>query len=196
MKTLLTIFTLLFTLMFSSTSFAGGYAQVLKVSYEPILQSKQGRIEGCGVHFTAVIQQEKRVFAVLGSLNQYYFKGKIPSLNVKILPQEYKNGKFILSKLSSAYIRGQNFTTIDFFFNQFSEETSAWLAMTTMEKNPELFATFINSLVDRPWIGFNLGNGNNDFSFQLPQPKEATLFEDVHKCSLQALDQFQRELPK
>jgi hypothetical protein len=35
--------------MFSSTSFAGGYAQVFKVSYEPILQSKDGRIEGCGV---------------------------------------------------------------------------------------------------------------------------------------------------
>ena len=65
--------------------------------------------------------------------------------------------------------------------------------MTPMEKNPELFTKFINSLTDRPWVGFNLGNGNNDFTFQLPQPKEPNLFEDIRNCSLQALDQFKRE---
>jgi hypothetical protein len=175
---------------------AGGFGQVLSISFDPIMQSKNGRIDNCGVHFKAAIQQGDRMFAILGSFNEHYFKNQIPSISAKILAQEFRNGNFVLSRLSGAFVRGQDFSTADFHFNMLSEETGAWLAMTDMGKKPNLFPVFILSLAERPWVGFNLGDGGLDITFQLPKPKEASLFKDVRTCSLQAIKQVQRELVK
>lgn len=175
---------------------AGGFAQVIEVSYSPLMQSKNGRIHNCGVHFKAAIQQENRLFAVLGSLNEQYFEKKIPSISVKITAKEFRRGKFIAHRLSSGFLRGQNFTTMDFVVNMPSSETGAWLAMTDMSRKPNLFSKFIRSLTERPWIGFNLGADSSDITFQLPVPKNNDLFRDVHTCSIQAIDQVRREFSK
>ena len=179
---------LCFVIAFATIVMAGGLATVLSVSYEPILQSKNGRINNCGVHFKAAIQQGGRMFAVRGSLNEHYFKGQVPSISSKILVDEFRNGKFVLSRLSSAFVRGNNFTTTDFSYNKLSNETGAWLAMTSMGKKPNLFSRFVSSLIERPWVGFNLGDSKLDITFQLPTPKKVSLFKDVRECSIKAID--------
>jgi hypothetical protein len=175
---------------------AGGFAQVHEVSYSPLMQSKNGRIHNCGVHFKAAIQQENNYFAVLGSLNEVYFKNKIPAISIKILVQEFRGGKFLFRELSSGYLRGKEFSTTDFAINMKSSENGAWLAMTNMERKPNVFPKFVGSLLQRPWIGFNLGDGSSDVTFQLPQPKKSELFKDIRTCSIQAIDQVRRELAK
>jgi hypothetical protein len=175
---------------------AGGFAKVLSASFDPVLQSNNGRIDNCGVQFKVAIQQGDRMFAVLGSLNEHYFKGKLPSISMKVLAKEFNKGSFSLSRLTNGFVRGNDYVTTDFPLNVLSDDTGAWLAMTDISKNPDLHYTFISSLMDRPWIGFKIIDESSDITFQLPEPQEASLFSDVSRCSLQALDQLQGELSK
>jgi hypothetical protein len=179
---------------YASNALAGGLADVLSVEYDPIMQSKNGRINNCGIHFKVAIRKDGRIFAVQGSVNELFFKGKIPLISSKIIVLELKNKKLSLSHLTSAYIQGQNFTTMDFNFNKLSSDTGAWLAFTNIIKSPKLFTTFISSLYERPWVGFNLGDANIDFTFQLPSPKKKSIMNDTRKCSLRAISNIQNEM--
>ncbi len=187
-------FAILITLFTPSYSLAGGVVDVLDAAYKPLMQTKDGRIHNCGVHFSLAITIDNRAFGIQGSVNEFYFKNKTPSIAFKITAVEARQGKIVRHNLTSAFLRYQNFSTTSFYFNEPSPESGAWLAMTDMEKSPNLFARFILSLADKPWIGFNIGDGASDFTMQLPKPKERGVFDDSASCSLQAIEQVQKEL--
>ncbi len=175
-------------------SFAGGVVDVLEAAYKPLMQTRDGRIHNCGVHFSLAVTVNGRALGIQGSVNEFFFKNKMPSIAFKITVVEASQGQLVRHNLTSAFLRGQNFSTTNFFFNEPSPENGAWLAMTNMEKQPNLFSRFILSLADRPWIGFNIGDGLQDFTAQLPTPKEQEVFKDSLSCSILAIKQFQKEL--
>tara|TARA_R110000824_G_scaffold203813_1_gene388502 strand:- start:2786 stop:3436 length:651 start_codon:yes stop_codon:yes gene_type:complete len=188
------IFAIFIPLFLPGASSAGGVVDVLEVTYRPLMQTKNGRIHNCGIHFSLAVSKDNRVFGVQGSLNEFYFQNKTPSIGLKITVVEAQQGQLVRLKLKSAFLRGKTFSTSSFRFNQASPEFGGWLAGTDMSKSPNLFGRFILSLADKPWIGFNVGGGTNDFTMQLPKPKERGIFKESASCSLQAIKQLQKEL--
>ncbi len=183
----------IFTASYSS---AGGVVNVLKATYKPLMQSRNGRIENCGIHFSLAGTANGKAIGVQGSLNEHYFENKMPSISFKIMAFEARQGQLVPHQLTSGFLQGKDFTTTSFFFNTQSSETGSWLAMTDFSKRPNLFSRFILSLADRPWVGFNIGDGKLDFTMQLPAPKDRKIFNDLVLCSSQALGQFQKEIDK
>ena len=175
-------------------SFAGGVVNVLEATYKPLMQTRDGRIHNCGIHFSLAVTANGRALGIQGSVNEFYFKNKTPSIAFKITVVEVRQGQLVRHNLTSAFLRGRNFSTTSFYFNEPSLENGAWLAMTDMNRSPNLFSEFILSLANRPWIGFNIGDGTQDFTAQLPIPKEQEVFKDSLSCSIQAIEQFQKEL--
>jgi hypothetical protein len=186
-------FVILITLFLPSSSSAGGVVDVLEATYRPIIQTKNGRIFNCGIHFSLAITKNNRNFGVQGTLNEFYFIKKVPSIAFKVVVVEAQKGQLVRLKLKSAFLRHHNFSTTRFYFNQSSPESGAWLAMTDMTRSPNLFARFVSSLAEKPWVGFNIGDDTNDFTMQLPKPKDRGIFAESASCSLQAFEQFKKE---
>ncbi|PCJ61512.1 MAG: hypothetical protein COA65_00700 [Rhodospirillaceae bacterium] len=73
-------------------SFAGGVMDIIEATYRPLMQTKDGRIDGCGVHFNIAATKDGRVFGIQGSVNEFYFKNKIPSIVFKLVVSEARQG--------------------------------------------------------------------------------------------------------
>ena len=65
-------------------SFAGGVVNVLEATYKPLMQTRDGRIHNCGIHFSLAVTANGRALGIQGSVNEFYFKNKTPSIAFKI----------------------------------------------------------------------------------------------------------------
>lgn len=118
---------------------------------------------------------------------------KAPSYAIKIRAHEATGNEVNEHKLKLGYVQTKKFNSKNFYFNEPSPDNGGWLAMTDMIRHEDFAGSFLTTLWTRPWVGFSLEKEGMDFTVQLPEPTEKTLFTDVNSCSITALENVMKE---
>ncbi len=183
---------ILFIFIFVRTACAGDVLNVLTSDMKPLLQSDRGKIQMCGVHFSAALSGSNELLALQGSANLSFYKGRLPAVAVKFLVVRGAHGQLIPQRLTHAFLMKGGLSTAA-FPGLHGEDGNSWLAFNQPPHiTPEQMIKFIEAVFDNPFIGFNFGVGR-DYTFQLPAPESSKIYEDVMACVGAGLDQLIRE---
>lgn len=169
---------------------------VLETEFKPLVHTKFGRIELCGVHFSLVLTDGKIAFNVQGSVNQSFYKEKVPGFIFKMAVVGAKGGKLYQPTLRFAYMRSGNLST-DGFYGGNGEDGKSWLMYSDYLKGGEAPMELGYRIFKRPVMGFNLDYGGSDYSFEVPEPStKKDLLKSYLQCMEQGLEQFKAESQK
>jgi len=172
--------------------------ELLQNQYKPLINTRAGRIEGCGVHFSAIISTlDSRLMNIQGSVNTAYVTGRYPGLMIKVAATEVKNGVVSVPKIHFAGMRigavdTQRMTSMT------GENDRSILLLTDMQKTGDFFATFPASLHEGAWLSFSLDTQRGDYTFRLPPfaQSDADTLKQVNECDALGLQTLMNEIAK
>ena len=169
---------------------AGGPLQILQQEFKPLVQTTLGRIDSCGVHFSAATQGEGRLFSVQGSINVLFKDMRLPTVLVKISVVEVRNGQLSRQRLIHAHLRHQNLSTAE-FWGANGDDGFSWLMAVRDEQAAVDAIKLAHKIFEGPWLSFNIGDGGSDYTFQLlvAEQDNATITE-FFECQSQGLKQL------
>lgn len=169
----------------------GGPLQAVQVEYLPLIISEMGKVEYCGVHFTAVLTDGVRNFGMQGSLNNSFLDNRLPALLLKMRVFEEINGEAADVRLRFSYVRVGELSTLGFMPLK-ADVPGAYFGFGESSKVEEYAFVFIdNFLTQGSQLGFNNGDGG-DFTFYLPPSTDITAGRSFAECSVQGIDQLKR----
>lgn len=129
---------------------------LLHNEYKPLVNTRAGRIEACGLHFASVITTlDQRPMAVQGSINTMYFEDKMPGLSIKVVVVEGRGGKLIRHKVHHASMRVGKLDTRAMKAVP-GEDGKSLMLFTHMGETGEFFGTFPIAIESGAWLSFSL----------------------------------------
>jgi hypothetical protein len=171
---------------------AGGILNIIEADFEPLIYTDHGRVNMCGIHFSAALSGASHLFGVQGSLNISFYKNKLPGVMQKMSVVEPINGKLVSHTLTHAFIMKENLSTAS-FEGQNGEDGASWMSYAFIPDIPvEQMFLFSDIATSSPWVGFNVGVGQ-DFIFQLPPPSNPDILKQYILCQERGFNQLAEE---
>jgi hypothetical protein len=172
---------------------------VMENQYQPLVSTKQGRIETCGYGFnTAVRTVNGRIFFVTGSANMSYPKGRLPLTVIKVRVFQIVQNKPVPRQVNFAMLRHGNNDTSKMRSTR-GEDGYSVLYGANVSEDPfymELPLHFAEGL----WVSFNVAPGGSEFVFRLPamagNPKDMETFQQVAECDMVGIDTVRKDFEK
>ncbi len=162
--------------------------------YKPLLNTKAGRIEMCGLHFSAVITTlDQRPMNVQGSINSSYAAGKYPGMLIKVSVTEARNRELLSRKIYLAHFRVGEVNT-NLMQSATGEDGNSILLTTDMQKSGDFFSKFPDLFQEGAWVSISLDRSRGDYTFRLPPVRDAETIKQVSECNAIGLKNLVNEL--
>lgn len=180
----------------SHSAWAGGPLTTYKHEYGPIVTSTLGRVESCGLSFTAAVTGFNRAFFVESTVVSTYFKDKVPGFIFKLFVAEiYGGGVTERRAVRFGYLRVASSSTAK--LRSFpGEDRSSRLYFGDAQADgfgileiPHTFA------LRGGQVGFNIEDGQ-DFTFSLPPPNDARLLTSIAECGLEGISNVEEDMKR
>ena len=175
------------------------YSESLTVvhnEYMPLMETRDGEIESCGVHFSAVLQRmDGTPIGAQGSINTALFKGGVPSMMIKVTLVEPLNDEVAHVKLLNLTLRSAKVDTNE-FTQVAGDDGYSRLLVTTLASTPQLMIDFNEALPEGLWVSASVIEGERDWSFRLPRMSETDYpyYLDYLSCRVKIYERVQTEL--
>lgn len=167
-----------------------------RAEYEPTQISHDGRLDECGLTFSAVATAvDRRAFGIAGSMYGAYWPDKVPYLAAKVTIGEVRDGDIVPLRVLSATFRVGKMDTGPMRAFQ-SPDGHSLLLQADVVSQPELAAAFPERLTDGAWLSFSLGPHGSDYDVRL-RPfgnEDKDTFDQYSQCSQIASERYVREL--
>jgi hypothetical protein len=187
--------TLLLYLSFGNVASAESVTLVQN-EYMPLVGTKNGRVEMCGIHFSSVVMTlDQRPMGIQGSINTTYYKDRFPGLIIKIAIVEDKDGKLSRRKAFFTSFRvGLKDTKA--MKSVPGEDGNSLLLITDMSQTGDFFSTFPNLFLTGAWVSFSLDPSKGDYTYRLPPigKQDADTMKQLNECNVIGLDNAAKEL--
>ena len=168
----------------------------LRNEYKPLINTRAGRLEMRGVHFSSVVTTlDQRPMNIQGSVNTAYLKDKVPALIIKVSVTEARNNTLIRRKVHFASLRiGQQDTSK--MKPMPGEDGHSIMLATDMIQTGDLFLTFSQEFSKGAWVSISLDPNRSDYTFRLPPFKDgdADTLQQVSECEEIALNTLMKEM--
>lgn len=170
---------------------------LLASEYKPLINTKAGRIETCGVHFAAVVRTlDGRLLSIQGSTNSSFFKDKVPGLMIKVSASEVLNKNLDMAprKIQFASFRVDQTDTL-IMKGYPSEDGNSVLLITDAIQAGEFVVVFPELFYKGAWVSVSLDKAQSDYTFRLPAfgADDLDTMKQVADCNLVGINAFRRE---
>jgi hypothetical protein len=198
MKRFMRISLAAWALVLSASPSSAESVDLLASEYKPLTTTKAGRVEMCGVHFSAVVRTlDKRILNIQGSVNSAYFAGKVPGFMIKVSTSEVLNNNLDITprKVQFASFRVGQTDTLAMQAHPGSDGNSMLLT-TNLEQTGEFFFSFPELFYQGAWVSVSLDRNNTDYTFRLPAfgADDADTMQQAAECNLVGIAALKREI--
>jgi hypothetical protein len=166
--------------------------------YKPLVNTKAGKVDMCGVHFSSVVTTLKGIpLNIQGSVNATYYEGRVPAMIIKVSATGIGPDKRPYSpKIYGATMRVSQRDTRP-MQAQPGEDGASILLMTDLTKEPDLVMEFPTSFITGAWLSLTLDRNMGDFTYQLPEFGDKGMkstFVEFNQCNQIGLDNVMKML--
>jgi hypothetical protein len=171
--------------------------QVLSLEFQPLIEAASGRIDVCALHFAvAGLTTTQRALGVQGTINTTYFANKIPTVLIKVVVVEAKDGGLTRHAVKSAVIYDNDAISTRDFKRAQSEDGKAYMAWNEFMNAEAAFTSLQEKMVlGGVWLSFNLGEKPLDYTMQFRSDQNwLHVLDDLYKCNEKGLEQIQHEI--
>ena len=168
---------------------------LLKAEYKPLVDSKDGRVNSCALHFSAVIQTLAGApLNVQGSVVNTFFRDQLPGLIIKVAAVGASNGNLLRHKVHS----GSSFRVGQADTNRMRRSAGAdgmsLLMHATVADDMDFVLRFPLHFMDGAWVSLSLDPNRSDYTFRLPafEQTDAETFHQFDECTTKAMEELKR----
>jgi hypothetical protein len=168
---------------------------LLKAEYKPLVDSKDGRVNSCALHFSAVIQTLAGApLNVQGSVVNTFFRDQLPGLIIKVAAVGASNGNLLRHKVHS----GSSFRVGQADTNRMRRSAGAdgmsLLMHATVADDMDFVLSFPLHFMDGAWVSLSLDPNRSDYTFRLPafEQTDAETFHQFDECTTKAMEELKR----
>lgn len=158
-------------------------------NYQPLVYSRLGQIEACGIAFGALVTTlSGHPLAVNGSVLNTYWEGKSPALVVKVSVFESGEDTVVPLEVYHAALRVGQMDTSS--MTSLEGDDGAVLLYKTWNEDVDFVVNFPNIFPRGAWVSVSLDPDLGDYTFQLPPFGEQDIgtLEEVRQCNLKAIE--------
>jgi hypothetical protein len=173
---------------------------LLGSEYKPLVSTKSGEVELCGIHFAAVVSSlDKKLLSIQGSVNTAYFGGKIPAMMIKFSVNEVinNNAELVPRRVQFASLRVGQQNTLNLQSRQ-GDDGNSLLLLADINQVGEFVFTFPDEFYKGAWVSVSLDQNKSDYTFRLPAFGDADVdtVGQVAECNLLGIGRLKKELEK
>lgn len=143
-------------------------ATVVANEYRPLIVAKNGKIQSCGLHYSAMIQRpDGNVAGSQGSINMRYTTGYYPIFLTKVSFVVTSDSDVRPVSIQHLSLRAGKQDTSFMSQDQGDDGYSRLLAANVLD-NPEAVGRLTDGFSDGAWVFVNIHGGSPDVAFKLP----------------------------
>lgn len=169
---------------------------VITHEYAPLMDARGGKIDACGIEYKAAVKTiDGKILAILGSINNTYFSGKMPGILIKVQVKELVGSTFNLLKAYSASIRAGTYNTLT-MQSASSPDGVSFLIWTDISKHPSEFVDFAHQFARGAWLTVSVDPKKSDYTFRLPAfaEKDSDTRKQFSDCTVEGVNNIRQEL--
>lgn len=150
---------------------------VLETEYRPLVYSKGGVVDSCGVHFS-VITSDAMLFQ--GSVNVWTVEGRLPAMLLKLAAVRAQSGAVTRLKVNGAWLKTATADTRTGGFNVYPSDDG----MSFFAGSPELvkLAPLIFEVAEGALLGASIDGEGSDHTMRMKPVKEPSVVHQVGEC--------------